>query len=251
VPQLEAEFFVLAKTPPTFEAISSSQIVRNIRAPIEAPLRVDFAGGWLDVPKYSIPGEFIVNCAISPMVTLQQWDYKQKSGLGGSGAWALLNGECGVDKELEMGVGWQDPAVIMETGICVWKSGEMPRLDFKRQGKMLEGKMALYWTGQCHDTPGYVGLDRNYDLIEKAGALAREAILSEDINVLAEAVSLSYKAQLEEGMDELPEVQNAIAQKYSGGGHGGYALYLFLSTEARDEALSQHSAMRIIEPFLK
>jgi hypothetical protein len=36
-------------------------------------------------------------------------------------------------------------------------------------------------------------------------------------------------------MEELPEVPGSVARKYCGGGHGGYALYLFPSREARDE----------------
>ena len=158
----DAELVVLKKSPPNFEPISTSQIVRNIRAPIEAPLRVDFAGGWLDVPKHSVPGEFIVNCAISPMVTLHQWNYEQKSGLGGSGAWALLNGQNGVASELALGVGWQDPAVIRETGCCVWRSGPQPELDFKRNGDFLQGLMAIAWSGQDHDTPSFVDRHRDY-----------------------------------------------------------------------------------------
>ena len=54
------------------------------------------------------------------MVSLTDWCYEQKSGLGGSGAWALLNGHDGVESELNLGVGWQDPAIIRETGLCVW-----------------------------------------------------------------------------------------------------------------------------------
>ena len=56
-----AELVILDKSPPQFAPVSTTQIVRKIRAPLEAPLRVDFAGGWLDVPRHSIKGEFIVN----------------------------------------------------------------------------------------------------------------------------------------------------------------------------------------------
>ena len=74
------------------------------QAPDQAPLRVDFAGGWLDVPRHARQGGFIINCAITPMVSLREWNYKQRSGLGGSGAWALLNGKSGVDSEIALGV---------------------------------------------------------------------------------------------------------------------------------------------------
>jgi hypothetical protein len=53
------------------------------------------------------------------------------AGLGGSAAHALINGRDPVQSELDLGVGWQDPAVIRETGLCVWRSGPKPVLDFK------------------------------------------------------------------------------------------------------------------------
>lgn len=117
--QVGAKYVVLPKTPPQFTPISTTEIVRWIKAPQEAPLRVDFAGGWLDVPRHARAGGFVVNCAISPMVSLRAWPYERNAGLGGSGAWALLSGRDGVTSELDLGVGWQDPAVIRETGWCV------------------------------------------------------------------------------------------------------------------------------------
>jgi hypothetical protein len=46
-----------------------------------APLRVDFAGGWLDVPRFSRPGAFVVNCAVSPLVSLDDWPFHVGGGL--------------------------------------------------------------------------------------------------------------------------------------------------------------------------
>jgi len=146
----------MAKTPPDFAPISTSEIVRWIRAPEVAPLRVDFAGGWLDVPRFARKGGYIVNCAISPTVSLREWPYHQNAGLGGSGAWALINGKDGVSSELDLGVGWQDPAVINETGLCVWRSGQRPELEMKTDGGLLRGRLALYWSGKQHSTPGVV-----------------------------------------------------------------------------------------------
>ena len=234
--ELGCRYVRLPKTPPKFEPISTTAIVNRISGLAKTPVRVDFGGGWLDVPARAREGGFIVNCAISPKVSLKDWSYEQRAGLGGSAAWALLNGRDPVQAELDLGVGWQDPAVIRETGVCVWKSGPRPRLDFKRDGSFLEGRMALLWTGSQHDTPGSVDLERDYDLIERAGAMAREAVMAESISKLAEAVLMSYAAQLGEGMEELSEVPGSVARKYCGGGHGGYALYLFPSREARDAA---------------
>lgn len=49
--QVGAEYVVLPKTL-GYEKTSTTQILANIRAPDTLPLRVDFAGGWLDVPKH-------------------------------------------------------------------------------------------------------------------------------------------------------------------------------------------------------
>lgn len=247
--QVGAKYVVLEKTPPKFAPVSSSGIVKWVKAPTEAPLRVDFAGGWLDVPRHAREGAYVVNCAISPLVSLREWGYEKRSGLGGSGAWALLNGENGVDAELNLGVGWQDPAIIRETGLCVWRSGPRPMLDFKRNGEMLAGKMAILWTGAEHDTPDFADNQRDYDKIEASSKLAREGVLHEDLDKLAEGVALYHEAQLDEGMQPLPQISGALAHKYCGGGHGGYGLYLFRSQHDRDAAVAEHEEMRAIEPY--
>lgn len=246
-----ARYTLLPKTPPRFEPVSTSSIVRWVQAPTEAPLRVDFAGGWLDVPRFSRPGSFIVNCTISPLVSLREWPYEKQAGLGGSGAWALLNGRDGVDSEINLGVGWQDPAVIRETGVCVWRSGKSPVLEFKRNGDLLNGLMAILWTGSPHDTPGCVENSRDYDRISRSGEIASKAVLNADISGLCEAIALYHATQLDEGMDVLPEIPSSIARKYCGGGHGGYALYLFPSRPDRDAAVASIPELREIEPFYR
>ncbi len=262
--QVGARYVVLPKTPPQFSPVSTTQIVRFIRAPEEAPLRVDFAGGWLDVPRFARPGAYVVNCAISPTVSLHDWPYERNAGLGGSGAWALLNGKDGVGSELDLGVGWQDPAIIAETGLCVWRSGQRPVLELKHNGDFLRGHLALYWTGTAHDTPGLAELPRDYDAIARAGAVAREAVWRSDLAMLADAVRQSYaNVQRAEGMAPLPgdpAAKGALAQalpagitplawKYCGGGFGGYAVYLFASPADRAAACSRPH-FRPIEPYL-
>jgi hypothetical protein len=199
-----AEYLVLPKTPPQFEPVSTTQLVKWIRAPKDAPLRVDFAGGWLDVPRFSRPGAFVVNCAIQPKVSLKNWGYERNAGLGGSGAWALLNGDTGVKEEVDLGVGWQDPAVIRETGLCVWRSGEAPSLEFKTDGAELRGLLALWWSGQSHDTPTIASGTRDYEAIAATGCLARKGVLSRSIEKIGEGISASYAVQLAEGMSPLP-----------------------------------------------
>jgi cytidyltransferase-like protein len=249
--EVGARYTLLPKTPPRFEPVSTSSIVRWVQAPTEAPLRVDFAGGWLDVPRFSKPGAFIVNCAISPLVSLREWPFKKQAGLGGSGAWALLNGRDGVDSEIDLGVGWQDPAVIRETGLCVWRSGKMPELDFKRNGDFLKGRMAIHWTGKPHDTPGAADLPRDYGSIAESGQIARNAVLHEDLDELSRAIDLYHATQLNEGMDALQDVPGSIARKYCGGGYGGYALYLFANAGDRATAIAATENMREIEPFCR
>ena len=248
--EVGAKYVVMAKTPPQFPPISTTQIVKFIRAPEVAPLRVDFGGGWLDVPRLARAGAFIVNCAISPTVSLRAWPYERNAGLGGSGAWALLNGKDGIGSELDLGVGWQDPAVIAETGLCVWRSGPRPVLDVKTSGECLRGRMALHWTGTEHDTPGMVGGARDYDAIARAGATARAAVWQNSFEGLAEAVRQSYAVQRAEGMAELrADWPGALAWKYCGGGFGGYAVYLFAEAAQRDAACAT-AGLRAIEPYV-
>ncbi len=247
--QVGASYMVLPKTPPLFKPVSTSSIVRYIRAPQEAPLRVDFAGGWLDVPRFARADGFVVNCAISPKVSLRSWPYEREAGLGGSGAWALLNGLDGVASELDLGVGWQDPAIIREGGLCVWRSGERPHLDIKTDGSLVAGRMALYYTGKPHDTPGLCDLQgRDFDGIAASATLARKGVWQQDLDLLAQGIRRYYETQLSEGMEPLNPPADAIAWKYCGGGHGGYALFLFADPQARQLALTVNSGLIPIEP---
>ena len=226
-----------------YEKISSTEIVENARAATRAPLRVDFAGGWLDVPRLARSGTFIVNCAISPLVTLSDWPYETCSGIGGSGAYALLQGRDGIASELENNVGWQDPAVIMETGLCVWRSGERPVLEAKINPSFLSGRMALYWSGETHVTASLADVDRDYDLLARGSEVARDAALAMDLDRLCEAIGMTYAVQLKEGMQDLPDLGER-ARKYCGSGHGGYAVYLFDARPEREDFIP-------VEPYME
>jgi cytidyltransferase-like protein len=258
--QVGARYVVLPKTPPMFQPVSTTEIVKFIRAPQVAPLRVDFGGGWLDVPRFASAGAYVVNCAISPTVSLREWPYERNAGLGGSAAWALLNGRDGVSSELDLGVGWQDPAVVVETGLCVWESGPRPILELKHSGDFLRGRMALYWTGVEHSTPDMAGRTRDYAAIARAGVIAREGVWQQSLDKLAEGVRASYAVQLAEGMSPLAGDPAAgkhaaldgcrpLAWKYCGGGHGGYAVYLFPDATGRDAAC-RLPGFRPVEPYV-
>lgn len=232
-----------------YERVSTSDIINFIKAPLETPLRIDFAGGWLDTPKLSRLGGVIVNCTISPLVSLRSWTYNQSSGLGGSAAYAILTGKNAIDSELALGVGWQDPAVIQETGLCVWESGQRPTLKFKRTPTILKNKLALLWTGESHYTPGLTDKKRDYEKIFKAGKLASIGVLNDDIIDIFYATQLSYEVQLGEGMKKLP-AHNESAKKYCGGGFGGYALYIFLNEADRIDFLKNENTVDI-QPYIR
>ena len=110
--------------------------------------------------------------------------------------------------------------------------------------------MALHYTDISHDTPSNVDNLRDYDLIEQAAATAKEAVFAGDIAKLGEAISLSYAAQLQEGMLELPAADACVGRKYCGGGWGGYALYLFANSNARDAFVASANCNRSIEPYI-
>ena len=90
-----------------------------------------------------------------------------------------------------------------------------------------------------------------YKRQEEAGRIAKQAVHEREFDLLAKAVATSYQAQLGEGMQELAAIEGAVANKYCGGGHGGYALYLFSDQTARDAAVAANEPMRPIEPYCR
>lgn len=240
--------------------------------PTQVPLRVDFAGGWLDVPRYAIPGAYVVNCAISPMVVFDRnmnallWDAGQPrtakplsmklekrivprgAGIGGSAAWRILNGEDVDALEAAQGCGWQDQAVLRRTGLCVWASGPDPILVHHDSGDWLRGKMALYWTGRSHDSSSLAKQPRDLTVIANASTVAAKAVQRQSLYLLADAVEVSFNQQLDEGMQPLPVL--GLAAKYCGAGWGGYAVYLFEDSSQRDAAVRSRGLMAV-EPYCK
>jgi hypothetical protein len=160
----------------------------------------------------------------------------------------MLNGGQVIDVGFKFN-GWQDAAVIQETGLCVWRSGPKPVLEVKVNPDFLNGLLALWYSGKTPHTINLVNLPRNYPLIARAGVLAAEAVKESNLSTLAEAVNLAHNAQLEEGMVEVPSALRSLAYKYVGSGHGGYVLYLFHSSADRDLFCLRPDTMAI-EPYL-
>lgn len=221
--------------------------------PQNVPVRVDFAGGWLDTPGKHWTGGYVVNCAISPLVSLNNWIYSQRSGLGGSSAWAVVNQLDPFQYDQEHGNGWQDSAIVLETGCCVWHSGDTPQLEFKNTGSFLKGKMALFDTHIPHDTGTISNKTRDIEKIKEISKIARKAVETKDIRLLSEAVALTYQEQLKESMQEIPylDTKGILAGKYCGSGHGGYILYLFESQETRDMLIKNNPDFIAIEPYCR
>jgi cytidyltransferase-like protein len=88
--------FVSRIVPPELEATSTTRIIDKINFKYRAPLRMDFAGGWTDVPfiMEGIKG-FVSNVTISPLIEYKNGQfnfsgYPRGSGLSTSTAAKLL-----------------------------------------------------------------------------------------------------------------------------------------------------------------
>ena len=246
-----AQYVALPKIQPRFDPLSTTLSVTPVKAPHFLPLCVNFTGEGLDIAGFPRGGAYVVNCAITPFVSLVKWPYERNSGLGGSSAWAMLEGKNPIQSERERRMGWQAPAVISDTGFCVWKSGAKPVLDFKNTGDFLKGKMAIYHTSMAHNTSSLMGVTRDYKRIVQSSLIAKEGVRENNPDILAAGVALYYDIQRDEGMTPLPEIGNSQAKKYLGGCQGGYALYLFENEKERDEAVSSHPKMMAIEPYYR
>jgi cytidyltransferase-like protein len=88
--------FVPRIVPPELEATSTTRIIDKINFAFRAPLRIDFGGGWADVP-YIMHGKtgFVSNVAIKPLIEFKGGKfnfsgYPRGSGLSTSTAAKLL-----------------------------------------------------------------------------------------------------------------------------------------------------------------
>ncbi len=141
--------YVSRVVPPELEATSTTRIIDKINFKYRAPLRIDFAGGWTDVPY--IMGEkigYVSNVAIKPLIEYKNGQfnfsgYPRGSGLSTSTAVKLLEmvsaknynadsktlGQIGEDlfnlenKELNWAIGRQDQYSIVFGGFGCFEFG--------------------------------------------------------------------------------------------------------------------------------
>ncbi len=142
--------FVSRIVPPELEPTSTSRIIDKINFKYRAPLRIDFAGGWTDVPY--IMGDkkgYVSNIAITPMIEYKNGQfnfsgYPRGSGLSTSTAVKILElisaktynsdsrtlSQIGEDlfnlenKELNWAIGRQDQYAIVFGGFNCFEFGE-------------------------------------------------------------------------------------------------------------------------------
>ena len=214
-------------------------------------LRVDLAGTWL--ASHPTEGGFLVNCTIDTSVDRDSISKVKYSGLGGFSADRILHGD---DEACSKSVlGWQDSAILDETGLCCWVSGKVARLHFKRTPSLLAGKMALLWTEEREKDPDEIAaMKRDYDVIQAAGLEALQGIMSDDFDDLSLAVQYQYGSQMDEGMKPLVDFTDdgkCTAKKYCGIGWGGYALYLFNHVDDRHDFVEANEDATIIEPWMR
>ncbi len=142
--------FVSREVPQVIEPTSTTRIIDKIQFAYRAPLRIDFAGGWTDVP-YIMGGKtgYVSNITISPLIELKNGafnfaGYPRGSGLSTSTAAMLLemissknyNSDSRSiarisedlfnleNKELNWAIGRQDQYSIVKGGFNCWEMGE-------------------------------------------------------------------------------------------------------------------------------
>jgi cytidyltransferase-like protein len=141
--------FVPRIVPKVLEATSTTRIIDKIKFAYRAPLRIDFAGGWTDVPY--IMGDkkgYVSNITIGPLIELKSGrfnfsGYPRGSGLSTSTAAKVLelissknyNSDSKTlenisedlfnleNKELNWAIGRQDQYSIVHGGFSCWEFG--------------------------------------------------------------------------------------------------------------------------------
>jgi cytidyltransferase-like protein len=199
--------FVSRIVPPELEATSTSRIIDKINFKYRAPLRIDFAGGWTDVP-YIMQGKkgFVSNIAISPLIEYSNGQfnfsgYPRGSGLSTSTAAKLLEmisaknynadsrllWQVGEDlfnlenTELNWAIGRQDQYSIVYGGFNCFEFGTdyARRIDVnvtKRTLERFKKKLLLLHTGVSRNAQSAVEeVYKNYNTPQGSEALEKLA----------------------------------------------------------------------------
>ena len=142
--------FVNREVPKVLEPTSTSRIIDNIQFAYRAPLRIDFAGGWTDVPYImGYKTGYVSNITIIPLIELKNGvfnfsGYPRGSGLSTSTAAKLLelissknyNSDSRTvaqisedlfnleNRELNWAIGRQDQYSIVKGGFNCWECGK-------------------------------------------------------------------------------------------------------------------------------
>ncbi|MBP1669153.1 MAG: ADP-heptose synthase, D-beta-D-heptose 7-phosphate kinase / D-beta-D-heptose 1-phosphate [Bacteroidetes bacterium] len=238
--------FVQRIVPPELELTSTTRIIDKINFAYRAPLRIDFAGGWTDVP--FIMGSnlgYVSNITISPLIELKNGKfnfsgYPRGSGLSTSTAVKLLEmisskaynsdsktlAHIGEDlfnlenTELNWAIGRQDQYSIVYGGFNCFEFGQT-------------SQSAVEQVYQNHKTPA------GQDALGKLSSYGREFALSmqkKDFIRCAEIMELNFKAQMQlasASTNEYLDTMYAVAQKNGlvggkiagAGGGGAFILY--------------------------
>ena len=156
-----------------------------------------------------------------------------------------------VDCSVAPASGSFDPAMFRDrdTGLCIWKvapaEDNLFALEYRSAGTMLKGRMALWRTDGKTDL-GALKQPKPFTAGDVSG-LAIEAVRSDNLRLLAEAVNRANSIQLEMGLAALPSALNALAYKYVGDRHD-YAVYIFKEQADRDLFCLKSGALAV-EPF--
>lgn len=226
--------------PPELEATSSSRIIDKITFSYKAPLRIDFAGGWTDVPfiMHGAKGH-VTNTAITPCIEYKEGSfnfsgYPRGSGLSTSTAAKLLQLISARDyntdarsctqiaedlftmenKDLNWAIGRQDQYAIVFGGIHCFEFGEdyacpvQPRID-EDIARALFSRVVLVHTGASRNAQTVV--KQVYD--NHATAQGRQALdtLARCGREFAQALSRRHFDECARIMERNFEAQKRLA----------------------------------------
>ncbi len=212
--------FVTREVPRELEPTSTTRIIDKIQFAYRAPLRIDFAGGWTDVP-YIMGAKkgYVSNITISPLIEFKNGafnfaGYPRGSGLSTSTAAKLLEmissknynsdsrslAQISEDlfnlenRELNWAIGRQDQYSIVKGGFNCWECGRdyARPVDLKVPGDVLEEfkkNLVLIHTGASRNAQSAVEeVYRNHQTTQGQEALDKLA-----------ACGLDFARALQEG----------------------------------------------------